>query len=67
MLIVSYAPGSMVAKASVLKVTCLASLCALGASTLLQMGSSEADAETGFGTNTDERKGEEAAWADEEV
>lgn len=60
MLAVSVTLGSMVAKASVLKSMCLASLCAIGAGPCGRLGSSEADAETGFGTNISERKRKEA-------
>lgn len=56
----------MVAKAS-LKVMCLARLCAMSVWTLLQMSFLKADAETGFGTNTNERKGEKQTGADKEV
>lgn len=55
----------MEAQASVLKAWCLASLGAVGAWMLLWMGSSEADVETGFGTNTQERQGEEAGFQKE--
>lgn len=65
MLAASLTLGSVVAKASVLKSMCLASLCAVGAGPCGRLGSSEADAETGFGTNINERKGKEAGLSRE--
>lgn len=65
MLAASLTLGSVVAKASVLKSMCLASLCAIGGGPCGRLGSSEADAETGFGTNINERKGKEAGLSRE--
>ena len=59
--VLSFTLGSIEAQASVLKAWCLASLGAVGAWMLLWMGSSEADMETEFGTNTQERQGKKQA------